>query len=545
MLASGSCLDHGPARDLLLKWGDSPDNLVLITDSTRCVPRGDVWFNRGDKASSAVEERANLIAADEGETDEDGKVLGAALSPTDVSAYTTASQLLYQWCAAKAAGEEMADVVGVDVYVPHRAPLAGAELKEFLSEEESERRERKAEAEKKAMLQEIELARGQLRLGEDEAGGVGTAAKSGATSASASSGKAAGTAGGLSRPRKKSRFDQSLFIKFSKPVHMTFEVREEAVGIGQPDSVAKYGIGESIGRSGEVLEDDYGIAVKAESFVDIVTGVDPSKFAGGTGRIGEEVLRRGLGFGADGKPVIASNAIRSGEQGESAIIDDDEGGINEKMLEVVDLSSGKGIIKGRNGRPPIKVSTIPRRLEVLAEVVYIPLEGRVDARAARQSVRALQPRHLIVIGGPKSNSLLLADALRTVGSSSANREKGMLAHTPLDGETVKLTVGHAAYSVRLIDTPYLSQSEKEEIELSGKEIEPVEPFEAKIGDCTVSIVDFVATGKKWAVDGSLVLAPRMCQSNLKQPSLMLSTREVLLTDLRAEVTALGMKAEYG
>ena len=75
----------------------------------------------------------------------------------------------------------------------------------------------------------------------------------------------------------------------------------------------------------------------------------------------------------------------------------------------------------------------------------------------------------------------------------------------------------------------------------------MEPQEAKIGDCTVSLVDYVATGKKWAVDGSIVLAPRRRQlvNSLKQPSLMLSTREVLLTDLRAEVTALGMKAEYG
>ena len=44
-------------------------------------------------------------------------------------------------------------------------------------------------------------------------------------------------------------------------------LREEAVGIGQPDSVAKYGIGESVGRSGEVVEDDYGISVKAERLV--------------------------------------------------------------------------------------------------------------------------------------------------------------------------------------------------------------------------------------------------------------------------------------
>ena len=88
---------------------------------------------------------------------------------------------------------------------------------------------------------------------------------------------------------------------------VTFDVREEAVGLGQPDAVAKYGIGESISRQGDVVEDDYGISVKAESFVDIVTGVDPSKFSGGTGRIGEEVTRRGLGFGVDGKQVVTSS----------------------------------------------------------------------------------------------------------------------------------------------------------------------------------------------------------------------------------------------
>ena len=78
---------------------------------------------------------------------------------------------------------------------------------------------------------------------------------------------------------------------------VTFEVRENAVGVGQNDSTAKFGIGETVGNS-EVLEDDYGIAVIPEMFVDIVTGVDPSKFVGGSGRIGEEVVRRGFGFGA-------------------------------------------------------------------------------------------------------------------------------------------------------------------------------------------------------------------------------------------------------
>ena len=70
--------------------------------------------------------------------------------------------------------------------------------------------------------------------------------------------------------------------------------------MGQFDSTAKFGIGESVGHQSEVLEDDYGIAVIPDHFIDIVSGVDPSKFAGGTGRIGEDVLRRGFGFGVVG-----------------------------------------------------------------------------------------------------------------------------------------------------------------------------------------------------------------------------------------------------
>jgi len=334
------------------------------------------------------------------------------------------------------------------------------------------------------------------------------------------------------------------------------------VGIGQPDSVVKSGIGDLVGggRGGEVLEDDYGIAVEAETFLDIVTGVDPSKFVGKSGRIGEEVMRRGLGFGTDGKQVADAGTTGAGELGDNSTQECDDGngeGTNEKMLEVADLSNGRGIIKGRNGRPPFKVFVVPHRLEVLAEVVYCALEGRVDARAARQSVRALQPRHLVIVGGPQESALLLADALRTSGGDGRREKQAATtpsssAHLPMDGETVRVSVGHAAYSVRLVDTPYLTREEKEKMELDGRDVMAhtpiaVEPYEAKIGDCSVSLVDFVATGKKWAVDGSIVLAPRLHKGTtpLMQPSLMLSTREVLLTDLRAEVTALGMKAEYG
>lgn len=215
VLASGTSLDHGPARDLLLKWGENPDNLILLTDSTRCVPRGDVWFGHdGENAEKGAKEERRQ---EEKETDEDGKLAGTAIAASDVSAYTTASQLLYQWCLAKAGGEEMADEVAIDVNVPHRAALAGAELKEFLADEEAERVKIQAEAEKKAMMQEIEEAKGRLRLGEDDTAGL--------KSSGAADGASKGTGcSAVTRPKKKSRFDQNLFIKFSKPVHSEFSV---------------------------------------------------------------------------------------------------------------------------------------------------------------------------------------------------------------------------------------------------------------------------------------------------------------------------------
>jgi hypothetical protein len=325
---------------------------------------------------------------------------------------------------------------------------------------------------------------------------------------------------------------------------VTFEIREEAVGLGQSDSTAKYGIGETVGRSGEVLEDDYGIAVLPERFTDIVSGVDPSKFAGGSGRLGEEVTRRGFGYGMETR----SKKKNKSALGSSRVSDDDDqsdsDAMDEQALEAVDLSEGNGIIRGRSGRPPTKVTTVPRRVEVLAEVSYVPLEGRVDARAARQSVRALQPRQVVVLGGPakaeKGDGLvdevtMLAEA--AVSFATGNKH----VHTPSDGEMVELDVGHAAFAVRLVNTPYHAPEEMETEELPP---EPVEPFEARVGACAVSLLDLVATGQKVALDGSIVLAPRISISDNKSSSIYVSDGDVLLTDLRAELIAQGMKAEY-
>ena len=146
------------------------------------------------------------------------------------SPWNTAAQLLRAWGQAKAQGkEEMDDSIWIDVPVPKRMPLAGAELKSFWATEEEARLQRIQWQRQQAMLREVELAKGQLRLGEDDAGGTATTTTSsgdalGTTSSSsattANKGRSPGKTSALTtRPRKKSRFDQSLFLKFSKPLH--------------------------------------------------------------------------------------------------------------------------------------------------------------------------------------------------------------------------------------------------------------------------------------------------------------------------------------
>jgi len=196
-----------------------------------------------------------------------------------VSHLSTAAQLLDKWCDAKLLGTEMEDEITVDVFVPTRSPLEGKELLEFNASEERERRKRAEEEERIALLKEVELARGRLRLGEDDlarenataSGGVGEQASTSANKME-EDGVLPGEDKGTAPSRKKSRFDSNLFLKYSKPLFMTFTDQEEAVGIGQDPHIAKFGIGESIGYSDSVLVDDYGIAVMPEKFHDLVTG---------------------------------------------------------------------------------------------------------------------------------------------------------------------------------------------------------------------------------------------------------------------------------
>jgi len=265
-------------------------------------------------------------------------------------------------------------------------------------------------------------------------------------------------------------------------------------------------------------------------------------------------MRRGLGYGTSGGDDKGKKR-RTGDDEDDE--EDDE--MDERGVEAIDLSEGQGIIRGRNGRPPIKVACVNRRLQIFAEIDYIPLEGRVDAQAARQSVRALQPRQVIVLGGTrrtdsemdvegnknvlkedKNGVRLSVDEVKILADAARGfitTDKAVL--TPFDSQMIELEVGHAAYSARLIANPYRTKEEKEQEESPP---EPIELHETQIGACTVSLVDLIATGQKVALDGSIVLAPRKTPSKL--PAIYVSDGEVLLTDLRTELIAQGLKAEY-
>jgi Cft2 family RNA processing exonuclease len=633
--------DCGPARDWLVRWGEEQDNAIFFTDAQMCSLRsshssnGNVLGNAGmpgdntkksssfapnpaqqrDSANNKNSQRNLLLdnnkedpsaaaGGAEGEAVQ-GSNLPVALNASDQSA---AAQLLRAWCEAKTQHREMADEIAIDVLVPTRRRLEGEELAQFTHEEEEALRKRVAEEERVELLKEVELARGRLHLGEDDLakqqkqqahddGAAGGDVGQGTSALVPRRRQSSQGAGSKQTTRRRKKFDSNLFLKYSKPLFMTFPDQEEAVGIGQDPVVAKFGIAESLGSSNNVLMDDYGIAVKADKFHDLVTGSDAAKYSthgGGTGRLADDALfnrRGGGGLGAPGKSGATGG---DGDEEKDSEMD-------ETSMEIVDLSEGNGIIRGRSGRPPTKVYTVARKLEVLAEVSYVPLEGRVSARAGRQTVRALQPRQLVILGGATPPPSLTANnqvdgngkdaasavvtddesnmrsAISKNGGSTAMGEAQLLADAvkeltmqdrksiwiPNNCETVELSVGHSAYSVRLIDTPMSIgeelQNNAETTNANEQDSDDEDADEAaagvqgdfnetKVGQYNVCALDCVATGQKVAADGSIVLAPRKRskreETDHRRPAIMLSDGEVLLTDLRGEFLAQGMKAEY-
>lgn len=236
VLANGLSLDHGPARDLLLKWADNDNHAILFTDSSQCHERrgqrstGDQSTSRdevesagatGKPVSAAAQTKlpgSKSAPADRQEESQEDADVGAAILEGESSEYTTSYQLLRHWCKAKMEDREMEDSVNVDVLVPRRTPLAGQELKTFLEEEEFARLSKRKQEEEQAMLREVELAKGRLRLGDEQQGqSQQTPMLSNESTSVTSKGP-----NSLVRPKKKSRFDSSLFLKFSKPLHCKY-----------------------------------------------------------------------------------------------------------------------------------------------------------------------------------------------------------------------------------------------------------------------------------------------------------------------------------
>lgn len=185
VLASGLSMQAGPSRDVLLQLFDNPDHAIVFTDSSQCWRR--------------------LPSAQDGQPAAEEEALVGEAAPA--AEWTPSAQLLTAWAAATAQGREMDDAVPVVVDVPQRSPLTGAELKAFLVEEEQLRQQRLQEEEKQAMLRQVELAKGELRLDQE--------VESKSTTSAVSS---------INKPRKKSRFDSTLFLKFSKPLYRTYTI---------------------------------------------------------------------------------------------------------------------------------------------------------------------------------------------------------------------------------------------------------------------------------------------------------------------------------
>jgi hypothetical protein len=213
VVASGLTLDHGPARDLLLKWADNDNHAVIFTDSSGAMLRKETQLddtsadNKASNPETAVADAAEEAAED---TLLAGEAIGAG---QQVSKFTTSYQLLLHWAKAQVEDREMDDSIDVDVLLPRRLPLAGQELTAFLEQEEAALQSKRQRQQEEAMLREVEIAKGQLRLGEEME-------KENTSSSPKKQSRVAGA-----KASKKSRFDQSLFLKFSKPLHCKFSCK--------------------------------------------------------------------------------------------------------------------------------------------------------------------------------------------------------------------------------------------------------------------------------------------------------------------------------
>ena len=521
----------GPARDLLRLWGGKEENAVILTDSKVYGARG-----TGERGESVVEEGGNDNDDDDIDDDKmtDGdekekKVGSIGLAPTTPS---TSAQLLNHWCEAKRNHEDMEDIVKVTISVPTKSQLAGKDLEAFLQREEGKKQLELRKIAEKKVLAEMQSAREMYGLASADddneekksAGGGGV----GGAGGGAGGGTATTAAAAATKTTKSTRFDKDLFIKFSKPNHMTFTI------VDLPP------LGLDTGRS--QAYDDYGSSVSHENFYDLTGGLEKP----GATRKAENVNAGKIGYRGE-------TGDGEGEGKKSRVADTLNEADAERINEEESLWEGTGVIRGFKGKPPQKVQPEIQPLDVLAEVHYVPFEGAAEEVTSRQTVGLLQPRSAIILGAGKppsvkSNKNKIASS--SSSSSEVNGEQNEIFQeecTKLvsslrvdsqsvfvlnDGEKANVNIGASAFAARLLSNPLELEGDEnkmdDEVEVEeeldenglGESLEiksmkrALENVEAEVGGYSVSFLNFVATGKK--VDNALVLEVRVCEERSEE-----------------------------
>ena len=80
---------------------------------------------------------------------------------------SASAQLLSLWCQSKQNNEELDDKLKISMVVSTRAPLAGAELEQFVREEDRKRKDAERVIDEAKVIEEMEKARAKFGLGDD------------------------------------------------------------------------------------------------------------------------------------------------------------------------------------------------------------------------------------------------------------------------------------------------------------------------------------------------------------------------------------------
>ena len=93
---------------------------------------------------------------------------------------------------------------------------------------------------------------------------------------------------------------------------------------------------------------------------------------------------------------------------------------------------------------PTKLALAPARVSVRCGLAVGDGAGRADARALRNLIAAVAPRHLVLVGAPEAT-------LAAVAAAAATDLPGGVVATPADGESADASPGAASFRVALSD----------------------------------------------------------------------------------------------